>query len=187
MAVTDRKATGNGVAHRLHLSVPKPMTESPAARYIWALARLSLGWVFLWAFLDKWIGLGHETAGAKGWLDGGNPTQGFLSHAKGAFAGFYHNIAGDAWVNWLFMLALLGLGIALILGIGMRVAAVAGTILLVMMWSASLPPENNVFMDDHIIYALLLIGLVLVSAGETLGFGKVWANTSLVRRMPFLK
>ena len=51
------------------------------------------------------------------------------------------------------MLGLLGIGVALILGIGMRVAAVAGALLLVLMWTAVLPPENNPFMDDHLIYA----------------------------------
>ena len=51
------------------------------------------------------------------------------------------------------MLGLAGIGIALIAGIGMRIAAVAGGLLLVLMWTAVLPPENNPFMDDHLIYA----------------------------------
>src|SRR3954447_10955135 len=66
------------------------VTAQGAGAYVWAGARLSLGWVFLWAFLDKVFGLGHETPAGKGWLDGGNPTKGFLSGgAKGAFASFY--------------------------------------------------------------------------------------------------
>jgi thiosulfate dehydrogenase (quinone) large subunit len=162
-------------------------TAQSAVAYVWAVARLFLGWIFLWAFLDKLFGLGHETPAAKGWLDGGNPTKGFLKGSEGAFASFYHNIAGDTWVNWLFMVGLAGLGIALILGIGMRIAAIAGTVLLVMMFSAVLPPENNVFMDDHLVYAVVLIGLALVGAGDTLGFGKVWGNTKLVRTYPILK
>jgi thiosulfate dehydrogenase (quinone) large subunit len=32
-----------------------------AARYVFAGVRLALGWTFLWAFLDKLFGLGHET------------------------------------------------------------------------------------------------------------------------------
>ncbi len=30
-----------------------------AARYLWALTRLCLGWTFLWPFLDKTFGLGR--------------------------------------------------------------------------------------------------------------------------------
>ena len=40
------------------------------------------------------------------------------------------------------------------------------------MWSASLPPSDDLFLDNHIIYALLLIGLALVGAGKTLGFAE---------------
>jgi len=50
-----------------------------------------------------------------------------------------------------------------------------------------LPPENNPILDDHIIYALVLIGLALVKAGDTLGLGAMWERTALVRRFPILK
>ena len=162
-------------------------TRQKATRYILAGLRLSLGWVFLWAFMDKLWGLGHETPAAKAWIDGGNPTKGFLSGSEGPFASFYHNIAGAGLTNWLFMLALLGIGVALILGIGMRIAAVAGVVLLIMMWSAVLPPENNVFMDDHIIYAGLVVVLALTAAGDTWGFGKLWAKLPFVKSLPWLK
>jgi thiosulfate dehydrogenase [quinone] large subunit len=55
------------------------------------------------------------------------------------------------------------------------------------MWSAVLPPENHVFMDDHLIYASVLVGLALVSAGDTLGLGRWWTGTRLAKRFPFLK
>ena len=45
------------------------------------LARISLGWVFLWAFLDKTFGLGYATESKDAWIDGGSPTFGFLSSA----------------------------------------------------------------------------------------------------------
>jgi thiosulfate dehydrogenase [quinone] large subunit len=68
----------------------------------------------------------------------------------------------------------------------MRIAAISGAVLLVLMWSASLPPQDDIFMDNHIIYALVLIGLVLVGAGNTLGLGRWWSGTTLVRRFPWL-
>ncbi|MGW8565400.1 DoxX family protein [Isoptericola sp. NPDC055881] len=164
---------------------------SPAARralrYVGAVIRICLGWIFLWAFLDKLFGLGHETPPEGAWLDGGQPTAGFLGHATaGPFADLYQGLAGQAWVDWIFMIGLLGIGVALILGIGMRIAAVAGALLLVLMWSAVLPPANNPFMDDHLIYALVLIALALGDAGRTLGLGAWWQQTALVRRWPVL-
>ena len=44
--------------------------------YVWGAARLMLGWIFLWPFLDKAFGLNHETASAKAWIHGGSPTTG---------------------------------------------------------------------------------------------------------------
>lgn len=158
-----------------------------ALRYVGAAIRLCLGWVFLWAFLDKLFGLGHETPPEEAWLEGGQPTAGFLGNAtSGPLAGFYQGLAGLAWVDWLFMIGLLGVGLALILGIGMRIAAVAGALLLVLMWSAVLPPANNPFMDDHLVDALVLVALALGDAGRTLGLGGWWQRTALVRRWPAL-
>jgi thiosulfate dehydrogenase [quinone] large subunit len=188
MATTDRPRQAGGGHAAPAARRPAAATAHGAVAYVWAIARLFLGWIFLWAFLDKLFGLGHETPAAKGWLDGGNPTKGFLAGGtKGPFESFYHNIAGDPWTNWLFMIGLAAIGIALILGIGIRIAALAGAVLLVMMWTVVLPPENNLFMDDHLIYAVVLIGLALVGAGDVLGFGKAWGNTRLVRTYPILK
>lgn len=157
-----------------------------ATRYVWAAVRLALGWTFLWAFVDKVFGLGFATPDGKGWIDGGNPTRGFLSGAEGPFAGLYHDLAGTAFANWAFMLGLLGIGLALTLGIGMRIAAAAGALLYVMMWSVALPPQTNPFMDEHLVLAAVLVGLALTGAGRTLGLGAHWARLPLVRRLPWL-
>ena len=190
MATTERPRRVGGTHASAGSERPTATTKTTqgAAAYVWALTRLALGWVFLWAFLDKTFGLGHETASAKAWLEGGSPTKGFLANSPaGPFEGFYTGIAGAAWADWLFMIGLAGIGAALILGIGIRIAAVSGAVLMVMMWSAVLPPENNLFMDDHLIYALVLVGLALVGAGNTLGLGRWWGNTKLVRTYPVLK
>jgi thiosulfate dehydrogenase [quinone] large subunit len=162
------------------------MTREKALSYVWATTRLGLGWIFLWAFLDKMFGLGHETASADSWIHGGSPTEGFLSGSVGPFSSIYHGIAGAGLVDGLFMVGLAAVGLLLILGIGMRFACGAGALMVVLMWSAALPPENNLFLDDHIIYALVLIGLALVGAGNTLGLGRWWTRTSLVQRFPWL-
>lgn len=178
-----------------HETMPAPAgttttttTAKGGVRYVWAALRLSIGWIFLWAFVDKLFGLGFATPSERAWLNGGSPTRGFLENsATGPFESFYKGIAGAGWANWLFMLGLLSIGVALILGIGMRFAAAAGGLLLVMMWTVVLPPVNNPFMDDHIVTALTLVALAMVRAGDTLGLGTWWGGTSLVRRYPVLR
>jgi thiosulfate dehydrogenase [quinone] large subunit len=183
-ARTHRTADTRSSAESADITGP----QAPAVRYLLAAIRLALGWVFLWAFLDKLFGLGHDTTSAKSWLNGGSPTKGFLgSAAKGPFTGIYHSLAGTTFADVLFMAALLAIGGALILGIGMRLAGIGGAILTVMMWSVVLPPDSNPFMDDHLIYAAVLLVLALVGAGNTLGFGRAWKATPLVQRAPWLR
>jgi thiosulfate dehydrogenase (quinone) large subunit len=192
MLKVERVAAENGrVAVQDRRITPALVQDSTAswlwmAPYLWALTRLSLSTVFLWAFFDKVFGLGHETAPDKAWLHGGSPSAGFLGGAVGPFAGFYQAIAGAGWVDWIFMIGLIGIGVALLLGIGMRMAAVTGAIMVVLMWSASLPPSDHIFMDNHIVYALVLLGIAAVDSGNTWGLGKWWTATDLVRRFQWL-
>lgn len=171
--------------------------EVQVAAYAWAAARLSIGFVFLWAFADKFLALGYATGkdretgaidrfGDAAWIKGGSPTNGFLSGVSGPFKSIFEPMAGAVWADWLFMVGLLAIGVALMLGIGMRIAAASGALLLVFMWMASLPLDNNPFMDDHLVYAVVLIGLAAVHAGNTVGFGRQWARTDLVNRYPIL-
>ncbi|GAA3748074.1 hypothetical protein [Salinactinospora qingdaonensis] len=164
------------------------IVASSPARSVFAIARLAIGWTFLWAFLDKLFGLGFATTAESAWVNGGSPTEGFLAQAtSGPLAGFYQSFAGAVWADWLFMLGLLGIGLAFLLGIGMRIGAASGALLLVLMWSAALPPENNPFMDDHLIMALTMVGLALIHAGDTAGLGRWWSNLSIVRHYPVLR
>jgi thiosulfate dehydrogenase [quinone] large subunit len=161
--------------------------ERRLAREVFGLLRIVVGFTFLWAFLDKLFGFGYATPSARSWLNGGSPTKGFLANsATGPFESFYKDIAGAGWADWLFMIGLAGLGIALMLGIGMRVAAVSGALLYLMMWSVVLPPVTNPVVDDHIIGALLVIGLALMHAGDTFGLGRWWKSQPVVRQNPWL-
>src|SRR5690242_13255353 len=85
----------------------RSIVTSPTARRVLAVLRIMFGFIFLWAFLDKMFGLGFATPAAKAWINGGSPTKGYLSSSEGPFAGFYHAIAGNGFVNVLFMLGLL--------------------------------------------------------------------------------
>jgi thiosulfate dehydrogenase (quinone) large subunit len=85
------------------------------------------------------------------------------------------------------MIGLAAIGLALILGIGMRIAAASGALLYVLMWTAALPLENNPVLDDHILGAITLVALALVAAGNVWGLGRRWSETAVVRRLPWLK
>lgn len=170
-----------------HESAVKAAGRAVVAPYVWAATRVALGAIFLWAFLDKLFGLGYATPSEASWINGGSPTEGFLAHATGPFDGIYHDIAGAGVVDLLFMAGLAGVGIALIAGVAMRPAAASGALMMVLMWTASLPLETNPVLDDHIIYALVLIGLAASRAGDTLGLGKQWSKLGFVQRMPWMR
>ena len=176
------------------------VTTSLARRALAAL-RIGFGLTFLWAFFDKLLALGYATGvnpetgavdrfGPDAWVNGGSPTFGFLTFgvpADNPFHSFFNSIAGDTWVNWLFMLGLLGIGLALTFGVGMRIAAAAGALLYLMMWVASMPLENNPIVDDHLLGAVTVVVLALTLAGDTWGLGKAWARTGLVRKHQVLR
>ena len=180
--------------------VERDIVTHSAARKGLAVLRIAYGFTFLWAFFDKLLALGFHTGydqdgnldrfGPAAWVNGGSPTEGFLSFGvpeDNPFKSVFTAMAGDTWVDWLFMIGLLGIGFALFTGIGMRIAAATGALLYMLMYVASLPLENNPVVDDHLIGAIALVVLALTLAGDTWGAGRAWAKTRLVRRYPVLR
>ncbi|MYZ37213.1 MULTISPECIES: DoxX family membrane protein [unclassified Streptomyces] len=158
-----------------------------------ATARILLGFVFLWAFFDKAFGWGYATQSTGAWIDGGSPTKGFLGNvAVGPFQSTFRSWTGDAWADWLFMLGLLGIGLALTAGIALRLAATAGTVMMALMWAAEWPwathladgspsMSSNPVVDYHVLYAVVMIVLALAAAGRTWGLGRIWQELPFVR------
>lgn len=163
-----------------------------------AVLRITTGLVFMWAFLDKTFGLGYATGSANSWINGGSPTKGFLSRVDvGPFSETLRGWAGGWLTDWLFMLGLLGVGVAVTLGIGLRISAIAGSIMMLMMWVAEWPLDRfteagqptmstNPIIDYHLIYAIVLIALAVYYAGNTWGLGRKWADLDLVRKHHWL-
>jgi len=163
--------------------------EENKTRYVWGFLRLAMGLIFLWAYFDKVFGLGFATKPEQSWLAGGSPTTGFLQNAvHGPFATFYHSLAGIPMIDWLFMLGLLFVGITLTLGIFVKLGNIAGIMMLALMYTAiGIQPANNPFIDDHIVYIIVMVGLIMSDSGDYLGFGKAWSRTSLVQKYKILK
>ena len=122
-----------------------------------------------------WVGQNDVPYGFLNFATEGSPLHSFFVSLSGPFA------------DWLFMTGLLGIGAALILGIGMKIAAVSGAIMMVLMWTADLPLATNPFMDDHIVYALVLGALAAFGAGRYWGLGRRWEQLAIVERFPLLK
>jgi thiosulfate dehydrogenase (quinone) large subunit len=173
-----------------------PFTDRsrPTASAWLAGLRIATGFVFLWAFLDKTFGFGYATQKDGAWIRGGSPTEGFLNAvAVGPLESTFHDWAGAAWADWLFMLGLLGIGVAVMAGVGLRLAAFSGTVMMALMWAAEWPlarhtstgelsMSNNPLVDYHVIYALALIAVAVTHAGDRWGFGRLWARLPFVER-----
>ncbi len=158
------------------------------AKIYTALLRISIGFVFLWGFLDKLFGLGFSTDPAKSWLMGASPTAGYLSNAtRGPFAEIFQSLTGNPITDWLFMLGLLGVGTAFVLGIALRFSSYAGAMMMALLYLSAFPPTTNPLIDDHVIYALLLLFLAQTNSGNYLGLGKNWNKSLIVKTLPFLR
>ncbi len=173
--------------------MPGSMLTTTAARAL-AVLRVATGLIFGWAFLDKMFGLGYSTPTERAWINGGSPTKGFLANVDvGPFQSIAHSIAGAWWANLLFMVGLAAIGVALLAGIGLRIAAASGSLMMTLMWLAAFPlarfnaagdptGSTNPVVDSHLMYAVVLVVLAAAYAGHTWGLGRRWAQLPFVQR-----
>jgi thiosulfate dehydrogenase (quinone) large subunit len=175
--------------------------------------RLAMGWTFLWAFLDKAFALGFSTGrvlndagqtvridffGQDAWIHGASPTAGVVGFAlKGPFVNAIQTMTGyqmtqtgpqvAGWVDWVYMVSLLLIGLGLITGVMTRLAAAGGIIWLAVFYlGTSIWPEHNPFLDDHVVYAIVLVAVILANAGRYYGLGKIWQRVDFVRDRKYL-
>jgi thiosulfate dehydrogenase (quinone) large subunit len=172
-------------------SIPS-IEQTPRSRAfarVMAVARIAVGWVFLWSFLDKAFGFGYATPSEGAWINGGSPAAGWLEHGTAAspFAPMFSAMAGSGVVDVLYMVAMLGIGLALILGIGLRVNAVLGGLVVLMMWAGSLPLETNPFFSYHLLYAILFVAFAVGAVGHTWGLGRRWERLAIVQKARWLE
>lgn len=168
-----------------------PIVRSLPGRRVLAALRIVVGFNFLWAFLDKAFGLSYTTPAENAWFSGGSPTRGYLTGASEGWLGaMWEPMAGNAAVDLLFMLALLGLGIAALTGAGLRIAAVAGVALAVFFYLSQLPlaagEATNPLTTSHWYYALLFPLFALLDAGRTWGLASTWQRIDAVRERSWL-
>ena len=142
------------------------------------VVRILIGFYFLWAFADKLFGLGYSTPSERSWLNGGSPTAGFLGgsiEGGNPFAGVWEFFLSiNPLTDVLFMLGLLGVGVALMLGIGTRVAAISAAAMYTLMYLAAFPIATNPLYDTHLLMAVAVIAMAGLAAGDHVGLGAHW-------------
>jgi len=138
--------------------------------------RVGLGWVFLWAGVTKLLDPAWSAAG-------------YLNAAK-TFPDLFHWFASPGAlpaVNALNAWGLTLVGIALILGVGVRIAAAAGSALMVLYYLPILdfpyPNKNAFLIDDHIVYVMAFGVLAAFRAGGVWGLGP-WCAKTLFAKHP---
>ncbi|RPF25714.1 DoxX family protein [Georgenia muralis] len=154
------------------------IVTSSAVRKTLAVGRIIIGWTFLWAFVDKLFGLGFATPSERAWINGGSPAQGYMSGIEGPFAGLFQVFANPVG-DFLFMFGLAGIGIAMVVGAGLKIAAVGGSLLLFFMYLSQFPAAlggTNPITTSHWLEAAALVISAVTLSGDTWGLGKWWAG-----------
>lgn len=176
----ERRAAEAAAANR---ALGIEQVHTPRGQFLWALARMAFAAVFLWTFLDALFGFNAPTASDAAWRAGGSPSEAYLGAGDGPFAGLFTALAGRAWVDWVFMIALLVVGLALLLGIAVVPAAVGAVLLLVGMWAADLPVPGNPVLDPRLLAALVIVCIVVSGAGLRYSLAPWWRRTPVVQKV----
>jgi thiosulfate dehydrogenase [quinone] large subunit len=143
------------------------------------LLRISFGWMFLYAGVTKILDPAWSAAGYIG--------------GASTFAGFYQWMLSPAIlpaINFLNEWGLLLLGLALILGLFVRLSSFLGIVLMLLYYFAlsfPFPNAHSLIVDEHVIYVAGLLVLLSTHAGKFWGLDPWLAKQSAVAKMPWLK
>ena len=167
----------------------KTRFDEDRGAFIFGILRVLLGAMLFWAFLDKMFGLGYATPAGAGFIDGGSPTKGFLIGAsKGTFGWLFEPMVDISGVlDVVILLAMFALGVGLILGIGKKLCCIGGMAMFFVFYLAMFPLANNPILDEHVIYIVVLAGVLFTDSCRSIGFGRMWKDTALVKRFPILE
>ena len=69
----------------------------------------------------------------------------------------------------------------------MKLASLAGATMLILMYLSAFPPQNNPIVDDHIIYALVLLVLANIDSKKATAISSWWNKTQLAKTFSFLR
>jgi thiosulfate dehydrogenase [quinone] large subunit len=151
------------------------MIEKPSERVVVFLLRMAMAWTFLYA-------ASHQV------LVSDSSITGFLDTAK-TFHGFFELFTGPVVapvVSFLVAYGHLLIGLSLLTGLMVRVSSVFGIGLMIVYWMAHMDfpyisDTNNLLVDEHVVFALVLGLLIVTHAGH------IWGLDSWAARRPEAK
>jgi|SRR3989344_2678735 len=144
------------------------------------LLRVGTGWLMFYAGITKILDPGWSAAG-------------YLNNAK-IFSGFFAWFATPNILpitNFVNEWGLTLLGVSLILGIGVRLSSILGAALMMLYYFPVLefpyPNTHSYIVDEHIIYALVLLVLAALRAGRTWGLENWCSRFPVCSKFPRLR
>lgn len=144
------------------------------------LVRVSLGWLFFYAGLSKILTPGWSAAG---YINGAQSGTWLYS--------LFLNSSILPVVNALVQYGLLLLGVALILGVFVRLSALLGSLLMILLYFPILTfpyaGKTAFIIDDHIIFIATLALLAAFRAGRVWGLAGWCSRLPICSRFPKLR
>jgi len=139
------------------------------------LLRLSMGWLMFYAGITKVLDPNWSAAG-------------YLENAQ-TFSSFYAWLAQPAilpFINFVNEWGLTLLGISLILGIFVRLSTIFGAVLMLLYYFPVLEfpliGTHSYLVDEHVIYAIALLVLGALNAGQEWGLDERLADTKFFKK-----
>lgn len=154
------------------------MSHTKSERALILFFRLAMAWTFLYAASHQVLVPGWSVAG-------------FLDSTK-TFHGLYSRFTGPGIAPILSFLVGYGhllIGLSLLVGLMVRVSAVFGILLMVLYWTAHMDfpyisDTNNLLVDEHVVYAGVLVLLIVERAGHVFGLDAFAERLSFFRDHP---
>ncbi|MBI2669561.1 MAG: DoxX family membrane protein [Candidatus Yanofskybacteria bacterium] len=144
------------------------------------ILRVSAGWMFFWAGITKVL---DPTWSAAGYLQG----------AK-TFSDFYRWLTMPGllpFTNFINEWGLTLLGLALILGVFVRLSSVLGAVLMLLYYFPILqfpyPNTHSFIVDEHVIYISVLLFFAATHAGRVWGLERWCSNLPICSKFPRLR
>lgn len=131
------------------------------------LLRIGMGILFFWSGYTKLI---DQSWSAAGYIDGSK-----------TFGGFYSWLLQPSIlpvINFLNEWGLTLIGLALLLGVFVRLASFFGIIIMILYYFPIYPPASGLLVDMHIIYSLVFLVFMAFGAGKILTLNN-WIQTRL--------
>ena len=156
--------------------------DTPLQRSLILFFRVAMGWVFLYAGFSQLVLEPNWTAA------------GFLSHTH-TFHFIYGALATSSempLINFCVTWGHLLIGLSLVSGLMIRVSGVFGIMLMLVYWTAHLDfpyvsSSVNFLLDEHIVYAAVILFLMKVHAGHVFGLDAWVEKLPIIEHNPFLR